>query len=77
MRDKIGQCYRASQFKYFNVVLSVDLFVINCFLFDLIKPGVGNLSLAAGQNYNLQSLSGPYKFAINSVVVKTCEYIRF
>ena len=38
--------------------------------------GVGNLSLAAGQNYNLQGLSVPYKFTINSVV-KTCEFMKF
>ena len=40
------------------------------------RTGVGDLSLAAGQNYNLQGLSGPYKFTINSVVVKACEFMK-
>ena len=54
------------------------LFVQICI--DLFFPsttGVGNLSLAAGQNYNLQGLSGPYKFTVNSVVVKTYEFMKF
>ena len=40
------------------------------------RKGVGNLSLAAGHNSNLQGLSGPYKFTINSAVVKTCEFMK-